>query len=293
MQRLITIFRLSRPFNILLAGMNFLLGSAVARYLGVLQRPDAFWPGLIAVLLLQVAMGLLVEAFRPPNEPIVADETLNERKAIHDSALYVSAAALTAAMVIAALLYFSGRLAASAVFFLGLALLVIVLYSVPPMRLSDRGFGELLTAIQLAYLSPALGFLLQFGNYHRLLTVAAVPLTLLSVAVFLALDFPSYAVDMKYERHTLLTRLGWETAVPLHHVLVVGTYILFAAAPLLGFSLALIWPVFLSLPFALLQIYWLRNIARGARPIWNLLSANAISLLGLTAYLLTVTFWLR
>jgi 1,4-dihydroxy-2-naphthoate octaprenyltransferase len=293
MPRLSLILRLTRPVYLLLAGLNYLLGSSIARYLGVPPHPAAFWLGLLAVLLAEMGMSLLVEVFRPANEPIVPDETRSERKMIHDAALYVSAAALTTTMVLAVLLYYAGLLPPSALFFLVLCLLVIILYAVPPLRLFDRGFGELLVSINIAYLSPSIGFLLQFGKYHPLLTVATVPLTLLSVGVLLGLDFQSYAADIKYERRTLLTRLGWESAVPLHHGLLLGAYILFAAAPLLGFSLGLIWPAFLSLPFALLQIYWLRNIALGAKPFWTLLTANAISFLGLTAYSLTLTFWLR
>ena len=48
-----------------------------------------------------------------------------------------------------------------------------------------------------------------------------------------------------------------------------------------------------TLPFALLQILSLRNIALGGRPIWLLLRVTAISVFSLTAYFLTLTFWLR
>ena len=109
----------------------------------------------------------------------------------------------------------------------------------------------------------------------------------------MALDFPSYADDLRYGRRTLLVHVGWERAVPLHHGLIIAGYGLFAVAPLLGFALGLLWPVFLTLPFAILQIFWLRNVAMGARPIWSMLSANAVSIFGLTAYFLMIAFWLR
>jgi 1,4-dihydroxy-2-naphthoate octaprenyltransferase len=172
-------------------------------------------------------------------------------------------------------------------------LLVIVAYSVPPLRLVDKGYGEALLAVQLGFLVPSISFLLQDGAYHRLLNVTIVPLTILSLAMILTLDFPSYSSDLKYARQTLLVRIGWERAVPLHHGLVVAAYVLFASTPLLGYSLSLLWPAFLTIPFALLQIYWLRNIALGAKPIWTLLTANAVAIFGLTAYFLTLTFWLR
>jgi 1,4-dihydroxy-2-naphthoate octaprenyltransferase len=294
MPRLLTLLRLSRPLYLLFAALTYALGTGIARYLGKPQIPIVFWLGLIGVLFAQMGMNLLAEVFRPFNEPILAvNESRADRKAIRESALYVSIAALAALAVIAYLFYYDGRLTPPALIFLGLSLLVIIIYSVPPVRLVDRGFGELLLAVQLAYFTPSIAFLLQTGDYHRLLSIITVPLVLLAFATFLAFDFPVYADDLKYARSTLLTRLSWERAVPLHHACVLAAYILFASAPLLGFSLGLIWPAFLSAPFAFLQIFWLRNIALGAKPIWTLLTANAIALLGLTAYFLTLTFWLR
>lgn len=293
MNRILTILRLSRPLYLFLAALTYVLGAGIARYLGNQYNPSVFWLGMLAILVAQLSMSLLVEVFRPFNEPIVPDETRAERKAIQDAALYISLAALTAAGVIAFLLFRDRSLAGSSILFLATSLLVIVIYSVPPLRLVTKGFGEFLLAIQLAYLVPSIGFLLQAGNVHRLIIVITIPLSVLAFAAFVALDFPAYAEDIKYERDTFLTRLGWERTVPLHHALIIAAYFLFAAAPLLGFSLGLLWPAFLTLPFALLQIYSLHNIALGAKPVWNLLMANAIALLGLTAYFLTLTFWLR
>lgn len=293
MQRLLTVLRLARPVYLLLDAMTYVLGAGIARYLGNPQNQSVFWFGMLAVLMAQLSMSLLVEVFRPFNEPIVAEETRAERKAIQDAALYVSLAALTAAGVIAFFFFRDGNLTGSSILFLAISLFVIVIYSVPPLRLVTKGFGEFLLAVQLAYLVPSIGFLLQAGNYHRLVSVTTIPLFVLAFAAFVALDFPAYAEDIKYERGTFLSRLGWERAVPLHHALIVAAYFLFAAAPLLGFSLGLLWPAFLTLPFALLQIYSLHNIALGAKPVWNLLIANAIALFGLTAYFLTLTFWLR
>ena len=293
MQRLLTLLRLARPLLLMLAGLTYVLGTGIARYLGHPQIPNVFWLGLVGVLLTQASMSLLVEVFRPANEPIAQGETPAERKAVYDSALYTSVAALAAASFIAVVLFKDGFIGLPALVFLGISLVTIILYSVPPARLFDKGLGELLLALHLAYVIPSIAFLLQAGDYHRLLNATIIPLTFLAFAAFLALDFPTYVDDIKYGRRTLLVHIGWERAVPLHHGLVIAAYGLFAVAPLLGFSYGLLWPAFLTLPFAVLQIFWLRNVAMGARPIWTMLSANAISLFGLTAYFLMIAFWLR
>jgi 1,4-dihydroxy-2-naphthoate octaprenyltransferase len=293
MQRLLTIVRLARPLLLLLAALTYVLGTAIARYLGHPQNPPVFWLGLVGVLMAQASMILLAEVFRPANEPIVQGETPAERRAVYEGALYVSIAGLAAASFIAVLLFQNHELTPPALLFMGLSLVVIVFYAVPPARFVDRGLGEVLLALHLGYIVPSIGFLLQAGAYHRLLNAIIIPLTFLALASFIALDFPGYADDLKYGHRTLVMHIGWERAVPLHHGLILAGYLLFAVTPLLGFSLGLLWPAFLTLPFAILQIFWLRNIALGAKPIWSMLSANAISIFGLTAYFLMIAFWLR
>ena len=293
MQRLRTLLRLARPLELVLAALTYDLGVGIARYLGHPQIPSAFWIGLVGVLLAQLSMGLLAEAFRPANEPLTSDRSAAEQLGLRNAALWLSAAALASASVLSYLLFLDGHLALPAMLFLGLSLFVVLAYGVPPLRLLNRGFGELLMAVHLGGIIPFIGFLIQTGEPHPLAAAVTLPLTVLALALFIVLDFPAYAEDVKYGRESLLARLGWERAVPLHHGLVLAAYFLFAAAPLLGFSLGLLWPALLTLPFGLLQIFWLRNIGMGARPIWTLLIANAIAVFGLTAYLLTLTFWLR
>jgi len=287
------VLRLARPIFLLLAGLMYILGAGISRFLGEFVALPAFWLGLGGAVLAQTSMSLLAEVFRPPNDPILPGDDRAARRTLRDAALYLSIGALAALGVIAFLLFRDGRLTAPALLCLGLSLLVCVLYAVPPMRMLDRGFGELLLTIQMAYLLPAIGFLLQTGSFHRLLNAIIVPLAFLVLAALLALDFSTYAEDIKYGRRTFLERVGWEVATPLHHGLIVAAYLLLGAAPLLGFSIGLLWPAFLTLPFAILQIFWLRNITLGARPIWNLLTANGLAVFGLTAYLLTLTVWLR
>lgn len=288
-----TLFRLARPVFLLLAGLMYVLGAGIARFLGEFTAPHAFWLGLGGALLVQMSMSLLAEVFRAPNDPIVPDESREQRRTLRDAALYLSIGALAAAALIAFILFKENRLSAAVLLCLGLSLLASLAYAVPPMRLLDRGLGELLLTIQISYLLPAIGFLLQAGAFHRLLNAIVVPLTFLILAALLVLDFASYAEDLKYGRGTFLERVGWQTAAPLHHGLIIAAYILLAAAPLLGFSIGLLWPAFLTLPFAILQIIWLRNVTLGARPIWNLLTANGLAVFGLTAYFLTLTVWLR
>jgi 1,4-dihydroxy-2-naphthoate octaprenyltransferase len=237
-------------------------------------------------------MNLLAEVFRPSNETIVEGETAKQRLTLRNNALYISIAALTANAVIAFVLYIHHHLSVAAFFFLLLSLIVVLVYAIPPFRLINRGFGEFLLAAHIAYIIPSIAYILQADEAHRFLLVT-IPLTFLAFAYFIVMDFPSFASDSKYNRSTLLTRLGYERVVPLHHLFVLFAYLFFLMMPAFGLPLSLFWPAFLTLPFALFQIYQLRSLALGAPVHWTLLTVTALSVFGLTAYFLGLTFWLR
>ena len=284
--------KLIHPIHLLLAVLTYSLGASIANYLAVPFLADSFWLGLVSALLIQISMNLLSEVFRLDVEPLLESETRKARQSLRNNALYISIAALTILGFIAYILFTNNHLPLAAFLFFILSSVIVLIYAIPPLRLVNRGFGEFLLAAQLAYVFPSLAYILQAGETHDFLTLT-IPLTFLAFAYFIVTDFPSFASDQKYNRLTFLTRLGWERVVPLHHLFVLLAYVLFAASPVFGLPLSLIWPVFLTLPFALFQIFQLQNISLGAPTNWTLLTATALAVLGLTTYFLTLTFWLR
>ena len=282
--------KLIRPIHLLLATLTYFFGVSIANYLGKPFLAGAFWLGLAGILLAQLSMSLLSEVFRLDVEPLLENETRRARQTLRNNLLYVSIMSLAMIAFIAFILYFNQALTLPSFLFLFISLILVLAYSIPPFR--DRGFGEFILAAHLAYVIPSIAYNLQAGETHRFLTLT-IPLIFLALAYFIVMDFPSFAQDQKFRRVTFLTRLGWERVVPLHHLFVLFGYILFFASPALGLSLSLTWPVFLTFPFALFQIYQLRNISLGLPPNWTLLNATALSVFGLTTYFLTLTFWLR
>lgn len=283
---------LLRPLHLLFAALAYALGVAIADYLGVTISAAALWLGLGWALLAQTSMSLLAEVFRPVNEPLNGLFGA-ERVYLRDRLLFISIGLLGLAAGCAYILFLAGRVQTPALILLALSLLLVFAYAVPPLKLVRRGFGELLLAAHIGYVVPSLGLVLQMGDFHRLLPILAIPVTTLALATFLVLDFPTFADDLRYERFTLLTRLAWQRAIPLHHGLVLLAFLLLTLAPLLGISLALVWPAFLTAPFAIFQIILLRNISLGAPPLWKPLTVNAAALLALTAYLLAFSLFLR
>jgi 1,4-dihydroxy-2-naphthoate octaprenyltransferase len=285
--------RLSRPLHLLLAALTYLLGASIPAYLGKPFQPVVFALGLVIVLMAQMGMAFLREVFRPHNEPLIAGETPKDKETLRNNLLYISIGMIATTAVIAFIVYLNFALTLPAFYFLLASLALVLAYSIPPFRLVNRGFGELILALHIAYVVPSIGFLFQAGENSRLLTILLVPLTVLALAYFLIINFTTFPDDQKYERGTLLHRLTWERAVPLHHSLIAFAYLAFALIPFFGFSLSLVAPAFLTLPFAVFQILQVRAIAAGGKPNWRLLTSTALAVFGLTTYFLTLTFWLR
>lgn len=283
--------KLSHPLHILLAALTYTLGASISGYLGQPLQRLIFWLGLAAILLAQLSMSLLAEVFRPYNEPFIENEMPKQKQDLRNIALYISIASLTTYAALVYILFTNYQLPFISSLFLLSSTLLVLAYAIPPIRLVNRGFGELTLAAHIAYIIPSIGFLLQAKENHRLLMVIIIPLTALALAYFLIINFTTFPADQKYQRATLLRSLTWEHAVPLHHGLILFAYGIFAIAPLLGFSI--LWSAFLTLPFAVLQILLLRHISLGGKPNWTLLTVTALAVFGLTAYFLTLTFWIR
>jgi 1,4-dihydroxy-2-naphthoate octaprenyltransferase len=284
--------RLTRPLHLLFATLTYCLGAALADYLGVTFHPLPFWLGLLGVLLAQWSMSLLPEIFRLDLEPLAPNESRRERQLLRNNLLYTSIALLTTLTLIFYGLFATRQIPLASLLFPALSLVLIISHSVPPLRLVNRGFGELLLAIHLAYIIPSIAFIFQSGNTHPFLAIT-LPLTFLAFAFFIAANFQTFAQDRKYGRVTFLTRLGWERVVPLHHLFIIFAYLFFLVLPAFEIPLHLLAPAFLTLPFALYQILQLRNIALGLPPNWKILHLTSAAVFGLTAYFLTLTFWLR
>jgi 1,4-dihydroxy-2-naphthoate octaprenyltransferase len=282
---------LARPLHIGIAAISYMLGVGMARYLGHETNLRMLGLGLLGVLLGQASMGLLEGVFRPSRDPLGQGETREGRRALRNAALHTSIAALAAVGFISYVVFTAGGLTGPVLINQVLALVVILLFAIPPIRIADSGLGELLLAVQMAHVPISGGFLLQAGSPHPLVYVCVGSLTLLLVATLVVLDFASFRQDVSYSRATLLTRVGWENTLRIHHLLLAGTYLILAAAPLSGFSLERFLPAFLTIPFAGLQVYLLQQMAGGAKPMWRLIRANAVALFVLTAYVLTLSFW--
>lgn len=282
-----------QPVNLLLAGLSYMLGLSIVRYLGItIKGTEAFLGGCVVILILS-SSNLFNTYFASGfgGAPLV--ETPQQREILRRLILYVGEALLVISGGIVFILLLTDGLSLLALVFLALDLIIALSIAVPPIRLAARGYGELASAILLSGTPVLIAFLIQVNTLHRLVTYLSFPLVILALAYYLVLDFPTYSTDQSIGHQSMLVRLTWQRAIPLHNLLIVVSYLFYASGPLFGIPTALVWPPLLTVPLAIYEIIMLRNISAGLKPNWSILTINSTALMGLTVYLLMLTFWLR
>jgi 1,4-dihydroxy-2-naphthoate octaprenyltransferase len=301
MKTLWSLIRLSRPIFLLGGILLFSLGGGIADYLGITINWGVYLLGQAWVTTLQLAAQYLNEYFDAPidnqnpnrtlftgGSGVLGPDGLPRRVAL--MAAY-GCLAVTASLTV--LLLVTVRLSLPTILIMILACLGAIFYSVPPIRLSATGYGELTTSILVANLVPALAFLLQTGDLHRLLAMSTFPLTLLHMAMMVSFEFPDYSLDANFGKRTIIVRIGWQWGMTVNNLLILSAYLMLGLAVAFGLPLMIALPAFLTFPLGLLQIWQLRRIADGAKPNWTALTLNALVIFAVTAYLLAYSFWTR
>lgn len=286
------LLRIIHPWILLASVLTYALGGGIAVYLGGSLRGDVYLLGQIAVLVLLLTTYFLREYFSLP--PVLPQQRAEPAPVFtRNGLLLVSATLLTLGAVLTVVLFSAGALTGPAFVFLGMAFILALAYALPPLRLVDSGYGELVMAVLLSNLTPGMGFLLQSGEFNRLLPLVTFPLTFLCLAANLAFHLTRYAEDISRARKTMLTRLGWQRGMNLHNLLILTGFFVLVSAAAVGLPWSLTWPGLLGLPFGIFQIFQMNGIAGGAKPRWRLLVITAGSTFALTAYFTALALWTR
>jgi 1,4-dihydroxy-2-naphthoate polyprenyltransferase len=296
---LLSFIRLTRPLFLLGVAIVYALGAGIARYLGVQIDWSTYLLGQAWVTLLQLSTQYFNEYHNSPADQVNPNRTwltggsgaLGPGKLPRRVALMAALVCLAFLASFTVLMISKVNPAPGAYIIMGLAFLGAFFYSNPPLSLEASGYGELTTSVMVGFLVPAFAFILQYGDLHRLVAMCAFPLVAAHMAMLLAFDLPDYSNDMKFEKRTLMIRLGWQNGMLLHNALILVVYLLILVAHALGFPNFATIAGFLSLPVGLFQIWQMRSIASGGRVNWNALTIGGVAFFAALSYLLTFAFW--
>jgi len=158
---------------------------------------------------------------------------------------------------------------------------------------SARSLKLFLETIIYLILPPALAFFLQSSDLHPFLTMTMVCLVPSYVAYRLFIQIRQFGFDQKRGSQTIAVKIGWEKSMVFHNASILLTYLFFALIALIGFPWFLIWPVFLTLPIGLVEIWLMERTRRGKKPLWRVMQTAAALVFFFPIYLLGFAFWIR
>ena len=292
-----SILRIIKPMELVYLLFTYILGASVAHYLGGRINFVDLLIGFIICILMWSMRFYLGAYFDHPesyystlnlNDP-EREDLINIRRRL---LLLYSLLILTAGATLTTILIFRGVLNPSAILLLGIAVLVNFFAGVPPLRLVRNGYGELVDALFIANLVPAIAFSLVKASPSVLIIELTLPLTFIYLAFQIAMEFKTYGFDESHGRKSLVTRVGWQRALVMHNSFIFIAYFLLGVFLLIGLPWSLVWPPLLTLPFGILQVLHLQRIADGVKPKWQYLTWLALGVFLLMTYMEIISLWL-
>ncbi|MDY6872406.1 MAG: hypothetical protein SVR81_00350 [Chloroflexota bacterium] len=282
------------PVRTLTLLMTYALGAGLVQYVDSIRDVTVMIGGGVFLLMVLLALDYLrsLPALSKFNQNHVNAEPKQYR-------FYRLAVGLIAALFLTvAIALYIGWLV-SGVLWQGMNLIMIVVvvsggfYYMTSARLKLMPYQLLVEALLVVVIPPAMGFFLQSQTAHPFLTPVVLGLVPLYLAYRLLEMLKSFYEDQQQGRRTLVVAIGWERAMVLHNVLILLGYVILALVTLLGFPWRLLWPVFLTLPIGLLEIWLMERTRQGRKPLWRVMRIAAASVLVIPIYLIAFAFWIR
>ncbi len=153
------------------------------------------------------------------------------------------------------------------------------LYSMPPVRLLNTGFGEVTTAITVAALVPAIGAYSQASTLPSQLVPMIIVLSLLQYAMLLAFELPDLETDAEAGKRPFGVRFGRRTTIVMVVVVVITAALVAAGAAVDGrLEMSGALSTLVAVPSALLMLW---GIARDRHAATTFGAVSMFALCGL------------
>lgn len=274
--RVVAVWRMSRPEQVLLIGVVYAVG--VAAGVAVHDRLDvvaAAW-GLAALVPTAVSVHVVNEYADHETDALtsrtafsggsgaLADLGLDRRLA-----LWAAAASAAVALAVTAVGVATGSLPAVAAALLVVGLVGGWQYSVGPLRFSRRGLGEVANAVLGGLLLPLFGVAAATGRLELVDVLLFVPFALLDFVNLLETQWPDRVADRLVGKHTLVSRVSPRTVRTLATVATVAAY---GTAVVVLADLMLVAVALASLVALPLSVWALTRITRADRPLPGVLA---------------------
>ena len=159
------------------------------------------------------------------------------------------------------------------ILWLGLVgVLLGLLYTAPPVRLSYHGVGEVAVALGFGPLIVVGAYYVQTQHFSLEAVVASVPVALLIAAVLYINEFPDRLWDTHAGKLTLVARLPMDAAIRGYQLIILATYLVIIAGVLLKI---LSWPTLIALVTIPMAWKAVRGLQKNHSQPYRLLPSNA------------------
>ena len=288
------ILKALKPFRLISLVTTYVLGAGLVQYIREMRNWTVFFQGGVFLVLFIIGIELLrvlqtLQDVKKWPEGMMLEEAKQARLAL---------ALICAVFMTLATTLFIGWMV-NGILWQGLTFLIIGLTATGGLyflarALKDlRPFTILIEAVLFVVIPPAMAYFLQSQDLHRLLTLVVIGFVPAYMSYRVLAGLKWFSRDQKYRNITIVTYLGWPKAMVLHNALILLTYLIFALIAILGFPWFLLWPVFLTLPIGLLEIWLMERVKRGGKPQWPVMQFATASVLLLPIYLIGFAFWIR
>jgi 1,4-dihydroxy-2-naphthoate octaprenyltransferase len=289
-----TILRALNLFPLISLFVTYILGGGLVQYVKQMRDWTVFIQGIVFLILIAISLDLLalLQSLRDrQNWPEEMD--LRTVRITRFVTAITAATFLTVSTTIFIQWMMSGIVRQGLAFILITMIGLGILYHFSRSQGSMQLFQILFEAGIFVVIPPAIAYFLQSQDLHRLLTLTVTALLPAYLAYRMLLQLKSLGIDQKHENLTIVTYMGWQRAMTLHNALILLTYLLMALITFLGFPWFLLWPVFLTLPIGLLEIWLMERVRSGKKPLWRIMQAATASVFLIPIYLLGFAFWIR
>jgi 1,4-dihydroxy-2-naphthoate octaprenyltransferase len=253
------LWRMARPTHLLLIAFVYLLGATMALALGALYDQQHLFFGLLVLLLVSSSVhyaneyadwetdALTQRTLFSGGSGALPNSTVPRRVALRGGWV-----GLAVGFMLALLGWAAGALNSTALFMLVIGTFLGWMYSVPPLALAWKGWGELDNAVVGGMALPLFGFAVLAGAVDFPIVAACAPFVALVFLNLLATTWPDREADLAVGKRMLATR--WSPG-RLRRVYWVVAALFFLMFPLLvGWSLPprVAWSSYLVAPLVII-----------------------------------------
>ena len=253
------LWRMARPTHLLLIAFVYLLGATMALALGAAYERELFFFGLLVLVVVSSSVHYANEYADYETDGLTQGTLFSggsgalPNSTIHRNvALRAGWVGLAAGLTLALIGYVAGTLNSTALFVLAIGTFLGWMYSVPPLALAWKGWGELDNAVVGGMALPLFGFAVLAGAIDFPIAAACAPFVALVFLNLLATTWPDREADLAVGKRMLAT--VW-TPMQLRRIYWAVAALFFLMFPLLvGWSLPprVAWSSYLVAPLIII-----------------------------------------